>query len=310
MNKINRCSSHFARPLTNSLRGISSRGHGFSNSFRREFSSNSANANRYFLNSSITRTLLIGVVSICIFNVANVSTQPKVKLEAPVESPAKDNFTDDARRIDKSIDPFPYRISVAGSPFSLFGLGMRTVSFLRINVYAVGIYIAEDDLAKVRTCIKEIPENDSDLETMLTDPVMGKKLFRRMLDDGVRFSLRIVPVRNTDFGHLRDGFIRSIMAKSKNEDVDLNEGIAQLRTVFSRKRVVPKNGELRLSTNTASTLCCDYYSKPGDPAEFLGSVEDKSVTTALLLHYITAPQAASEQAQKSFVTSLARYVSY
>lgn len=40
-----------------------------------------------------------------------------------------------------------------------------------------------------------------------------------------------VPVRNTDFGHLRDGFIRAVQARMKAVQIDAEE--AQVRDTFA-----------------------------------------------------------------------------
>ncbi|KAK9359818.1 chalcone-flavanone isomerase-domain-containing protein [Lipomyces starkeyi] len=217
-------------------------------------------------------------------------------------------FPDESWKPDTSVDPFMRSITIDGTEFWLLGLGVRTVSFLKLHVYAVGIYVAKDDVPEILKTVESI-SSDLDTRSIVLDNKFGQEIFDALLEQPIRFALRIVPVRNTDFGHLRDGFVRSVMASIKSHhniigDVDTSDGINQLRCLFSRKLSVPKNGELMMTMNKSGTLKCTYSPKMKD-SEVLGAVTDRSVVNALLLHYLVGPQAASEQARVTFADSVA-----
>ncbi|KAK9385994.1 chalcone-flavanone isomerase-domain-containing protein [Lipomyces mesembrius] len=235
--------------------------------------------------------------------------QRRIEQESIAVDPRfKTLFPNEAWKPDTSVDPFMRSITIDGTEFWLLGLGVRTVSFLKLHVYAVGIYVAKDDVPEILTKVESI-SSDLDTRSIVLDNKFGLEIFDALLQQPIRFALRIVPARNTDFGHLRDGFVRSVMASIKSHhsiigDADSSDGINQLRSLFSRKLSVPKNGELMMTMNKSGMLNCTYSPKMKD-SEVLGTVTDRSVVKALMLHYLAGPQAASEQARVAFADSVA-----
>lgn len=129
-----------------------------------------------------------------------------------------------------------------GDEYQLLGLGIRTVSFLKIQVYVVGLYVAKSDITElqqrlVRTAIHPpsddpaaisgagadaatslVPPERAQLKELLLDPKRGDAAWTALLkDDGIRTAFRIVPTRNTDFMHLRDGWVRGITARAQQK---------------------------------------------------------------------------------------------
>lgn len=110
-----------------------------------------------------------------------------------------------------SVPDFPKTLVVPGrgreTEYALVGLGIRTVSFLSIEVYVVGVYVAADDLAKLQEALVRrvhpsataaTQKEREELRALLSDPVEGEKFFEELLaEKGVRSLLRIVPTRNT-----------------------------------------------------------------------------------------------------------------
>ncbi|KAK9236309.1 chalcone-flavanone isomerase-domain-containing protein [Lipomyces kononenkoae] len=225
-----------------------------------------------------------------------------------LEPQSKTLSPDQTWKPDTSVDPFMRSITIDGTEFWLLGLGVRTVSFLKMHVYAVGIYVAKEDIPEILKKVRSV-SSDLDKRSIVLDNELGVEIFNDLLQQPVRFALKIVPVRNTDFGHLRDGFVRSVMASIKSHhrvigEVEPSEGINQLRSIFSRKLSVPKNGELIMAMNKSGALKCTYSPKK-KRAEVLGEVTDRNVVKALLLHYLAGPQGASEQARVAFADSVA-----
>ncbi|SPO23801.1 uncharacterized protein UTRI_03670_B [Ustilago trichophora] len=128
--------------------------------------------------------------------------------------------------------------------FRLVGLGVRTVSFLRVKVYVAALYIDE---AKLQSRLSQSSNSDKTLEQNI----------KEMLDDATSAIIRIVPVRNTDFNHLRDGFIRALQNRLKKAiknaqipsdsplEQQFQQAIGQIKESFPRGSV-PKGSPLDL----------------------------------------------------------------
>lgn len=227
--------------------------------------------------------------------------------------------------------PFPKILHLPNhsAPYELFGIGVRTVSFLSFHVYAVGIYIYSEDKKIARQILNSAKNGlaHGDLEKALLDPETGSKIISHLLDHDIRLDLRIVPVRNTDFGHLRDGFVRGVLGhpyyksltnvpaeyKSDPEHVKLLEnlgnGINELKVAFSRKMSVPKHNILNLERNADGSMSIAYFkgtdeNVPGTEVTTLGDVHDSNVSKIMFLHYLTGKKPASESARTSAVHGL------
>ncbi|KAL1974015.1 hypothetical protein VTN31DRAFT_5575 [Thermomyces dupontii] len=137
----------------------------------------------------------------------------------------------------------------AEEEYQLLGLGPRTVSFLGIQVYIVGLYIAKSDLANLQkklvatgvqptltaaaavgatSSALPAPEADGVAATSLVSTereALKKKLlsadqseeaWSSILREGnIRTAIRIVPTRNTDFMHMRDSWVRLMSNKAQ-----------------------------------------------------------------------------------------------
>ena len=111
--------------------------------------------------------------------------------------------------------------------YTLIGLGIRTVSFLKIQVYVVGLYVRTTSLSKIQSRLVKrvnylattlLPGEKDELRTALLDPENSYLIWDALLKDssnGLHTAFRVVPTRGTDFQHLRDGWIRGIIAKTQ-----------------------------------------------------------------------------------------------
>ena len=202
---------------------------------------------------------------------------------------------------------------------------MRTVSFLSIQVYVVGYYIATADVAAVQNALVKrvnpiattlVAGERDELRKELLDPTLGEKVWEELLAAGIpeRSAFRIAPVRDTDFHHLRDGFVRAIQAKTgKASDESFGEAMKQFRGLFSRGSV-PKQKEMLLVRDGQGRLAVVYddggNKKEGRPAgrQLLGVVDDARVSTALWLNYLAGKKVASEPARASIVEGVMEFV--
>jgi hypothetical protein len=111
--------------------------------------------------------------------------------------------------------------------YQLLGLGIRKVSFLRVQVYVVGLYVKTADIGTLQnhlintvnpTASALIPGEKEDLRKSLLDPEKSTQIWESILSrDGpgaVDMAFRVVPCRGTDFKHLQDGWMRGIASRT------------------------------------------------------------------------------------------------
>jgi Chalcone isomerase like len=205
--------------------------------------------------------------------------------------------------------------------YQLVGLGIRTVSFLGIQVYVVGMYVATDDIAALQQALIRVidpvastlvaGERDN-LKGKLFDAEEGTRIWSHVLkESGVRTLLRIVPTRNTDFHHLRDGWVRSITAraiadKEQYGDDAFGAAVQEFKGLFNRGSV-PKQKELLLSRDKKGKLAV-WYDDGKNGAQRLGNVKDERTSRAVWLNYLAGKTVASEGARKSIVDGVMEFV--
>jgi hypothetical protein len=210
--------------------------------------------------------------------------------------------------------------------FTLVGLGLRSVSFLGIQVYVVGYYIATSDIAAIQSRLVKrvnpiattlVAGERDELRRALLDPAESDKLWDELLRDGLpaRSAFRVVPVRDTDFHHLRDGFVRAVQARSAQvgvasgpaDDDGFGEAMKEFRALFNRGRV-PKKKELLLVRDKGGLMTVAYDDGSAEEPQLLGSVADERVSRAIWLNYLAGSKVASEPARKSIVEGVMEFV--
>ncbi|ORY70934.1 chalcone-flavanone isomerase-domain-containing protein [Pseudomassariella vexata] len=214
--------------------------------------------------------------------------------------------------------------TVDGVEYTLVGLGMRSVSFLGIYVYLVGYYIATSDIAAIQSkLVKEVnpiattlvPSERDDLRRRLLDPFEGEKLWREILDDvKPRSIFRIVPVKDTDFHHLRDGFVRAIMGRTQalpkeHADEGFARAMQEFRALWNRGKA-PNKSELLMVRDERGvlTVVFDAGKGKGQNRGTVGRVLDERVSKALWMNYLAGRQVASEPARKNIVEGIMEFV--
>jgi hypothetical protein len=151
------------------------------------------------------------------------------------------------------------------------------------------------------------------LRGKLLDPEEGEKIWGDVLKEtGVRTLIRIVPTRNTDFHHLRDGWVRQITDRAqtpanKGEYQDESFGVSmqEFKALFNRGSV-PKQKELLLIRDHQGKLAVWY--DDGKFPQRLGEVADERISRAVWLNYLAGKTVASEGARKSIVEGVMEFV--
>ncbi|KAK0735336.1 chalcone-flavanone isomerase-domain-containing protein [Apiosordaria backusii] len=222
----------------------------------------------------------------------------------------------------------PGTLTTSTSPeteYTLVGLGTRTVTFIGISVYVVGFYVATADIASLQSALVKkvnpiattlVPGERDQLRSALLDPVEGAKTWDELLSHGIpaRSAFRIIPVRDTDFHHLRDGFVNAIKARGPElsgngvDDEEFGQAVKQFRAVFNRGKV-PKGKELILARDDKGHLSIAFDAgKKSGGRQLIGVVEDERVSRALWLNYLAGKQVASEPARRSIVEGIMEFV--
>lgn len=210
-----------------------------------------------------------------------------------------------------------------GTEYTLVGLGMRTVTFLGIQVYLVGMYVATQDVAKLQHYLVKkvnsvattlIPSEKEGLRKSLKDAKEGEEMWNSILEDaGCRSIIRIVPVRDTDFHHLRDGFVRAITGRSQRDqaynDEAFGTAMKDFKGMFNRGKMT-KAQEMLLCRDKQGGLQVTYGDGLGQTPrrDVLGSVADERISRLLWLNYLAGKSVASEPARQNIVDGVMEFV--
>lgn len=225
--------------------------------------------------------------------------------------------------------------------YTLLGLGIRTVSFLRVQVYVLGIYVRTADLPTLQAAfVKQIspnatsliPGEKAELRRRLLDPEDSRRIWDEVLRNArVRSAVRVVPTRGTGFSHLRDGWIRGLqnrtreakealvresgasgLVTSEYEQDSFGNSVGEFKKLFNGKGNAPKGSVVMLTRDEKGRL--DLSFKNTDPksegrgGESLGGVDDERVSRLLWLNYLGGKDVSSQAARTSAVNGVMELV--
>lgn len=230
-----------------------------------------------------------------------------------------------------------------GDEYQLLGLGIRTVSFLSIQVYVVGLYVAKSDITElqrrlIHTAVHPptddvtpvsgvgvdaatslVPPERQQLKELLLDADRGDAAWTALIkENGIRTAFRIVPTRNTDFMHLRDGWVRGITARAQQkkalpgtapgefQDAEFGTAMNDFKAVFGggQRKNVPKGQTLVLLRGAQGTMDALFQPEPTKPMRWMGRVADERVSRLVWLNYLAGKTVSSEGARQSIVDGL------
>ena len=212
--------------------------------------------------------------------------------------------------------------------YTLLGLGIRTVSLFSIQVYVVGMYVQTSSLAALQAkMVKSINPLGSaliagekdELRKTLLDGDKSYELWDKLLSEDnieLKTAFRVVPVKNTDFGHLRDGWVRGITAKvqaaqkSGNDrfsDETFGEAMKDFKALMAGKGKAPTGSVILLTRDGDGTLTLFYQDKKGAIENF-GSLKDERIARLVWLGYLGGKNVSSEGARKGVVEGVMELV--
>jgi hypothetical protein len=117
--------------------------------------------------------------------------------------------------------------------------------------------------------------------------------------------LRIIPVRNTDYAHLRDGFVRSTQARlTKYADDDprktaVDESVAAFKALFPKSKL--KKGEVLTVVQVGPELRLFAGDKM---EEDLGVVKNDDLARGLMSAYLVGDSVVAPDLQKKLKKKL------
>ncbi|KAI8082480.1 chalcone-flavanone isomerase-domain-containing protein [Gilbertella persicaria] len=182
---------------------------------------------------------------------------------------------------------FPIFLNTNNEWKRLIGLGVRTVTFLKMNVYVLGMYMKNDDIEALKA--KKGWKN-VDKEQFLEKSELAEELLNQPYD----VSIRLVPVRATSTQHLRDGFLRLLMQRMKDQSLTEDEEREILRAMqeFKSNFVsmnVKKDSEF-IFTKTQDGLRISYEGKDW------GIVQNAWLAKNFIMGYLEPKHPSSEAA--------------
>lgn len=248
-----------------------------------------------------------------------------------------------------SVPYFPRTISLPSSSstidgsqeeYTLLGLGIRTVSFLSIQVYVLGMYIRTSDLSVLQARLTHyindkastlIPDEKEKLATALLHPEQSRDIWQTILSsspssfskvdndntNGIKTAWRISPTRNTDFGHLRDGWITGIKKGSQivnsddkkivnYEDESFSNAVKGFRDMFSGQGKAGKGSIVTLVRDEKGKLDVYFEKEKSDSKDKkenkginrIGMVNDSRIGDLIWFGYLGGKNVSSESARK------------
>ncbi|KAK5173917.1 Altered inheritance of mitochondria protein 18 mitochondrial [Saxophila tyrrhenica] len=209
--------------------------------------------------------------------------------------------------------------------YTLVGLGIRTVMW--IQVYVVGFYIRSKDISTLQEKLIHyvnpiastlVPAEKEDLRKKLVDPAASREIWTQLMEvPGIKTAWRVSPTRNTDFSHLRDGFVTGIQKRtqeakqlagsagpSEYDAEDFGKSIQDFKGIFAGGKA-PKGSILIMARDREGGLDVLYEPKPEEgkrkEMEVLGRVEDERISRLIWLGYLGGEKVSSEAARKGVV---------
>ena len=217
--------------------------------------------------------------------------------------------------------------------YQLLGVGIRKVTFLRIQVYVVGIYVAKGDMGRLQEAMVRasvgsgastlVQGEKEDLRTKLLGEDGNTRVWSKVLKEGeIRSAVRIVPTRDTSFSHMRDGWIHGIDGRRKEKEFDGQDFIAaveQYKAMLGGRGTVGKGKVLLLDRGAHGALRAWVEEDKGKPESatltrtgermtLLGTVKDERVSRLVWMGYLAGCQVASEDARQSVVAGVMEIV--
>lgn len=195
------------------------------------------------------------------------------------------------------------------SDFTLVSSGTRKVTFLSISVYDLGIYIASTDVPHLNARLAALHiDTPEQLHAYLLDPETGSRFLESLVKE-VSVAVRITPVRNTDIAHMRDGFVRGILARMD----PMTESLESFKEFFPSPRKKFNKEEVMILTSWKGKrldLSIDGHDYGAYEATGLNDADvakDRvGVIAAFVATYVAGKKVACEPLRTEFIQQISQ----
>ncbi|KKK24067.1 hypothetical protein AOCH_001850 [Aspergillus ochraceoroseus] len=218
--------------------------------------------------------------------------------------------------------------------YQLLGLGIRTVSFLKIQVYVVGLYVATSDISElqrrlVHTAVDPPSEKPvisnavgatsatslvsterQHLKELLLDEEKGDAAWDAILkEDGLRTVFRIKATATAKAkakAAAEPGESGSLVSAGEFQDEAFGISLNDFKSLFggSQRKNVPKGQTLLLIRNAHGELDALFQPEPTKPLRFMGRVSDERISRLVWMNYLAGKPVSSEEARRSVVDGI------
>lgn len=241
------------------------------------------------------------------------------------------NGNNDFITIHEDLKPYTMKLSTEDNPFqtnyTLVGSGVRTLSISTYKVYAMGIYMADEDIPLVSKILDSnfisktfIDDNTNEslthgekIQKALNDPVKSEILVNSLLDGGVRFLIKMTPIIKSNLTFVREGGIVKSL-KNSNEYTDpsghevIEKGINDIRKAFTHKGSLVINDDLIMELDKKNILQFYYYNIKQNKFYTMGHVDEPLIGKILFRNYLSAKKPLCEEARFDFVKKIVEIV--
>ena len=168
-----------------------------------------------------------------------------------------------------------------------------------------------------------VSSEKADLKSRLLDPEGSQEIWAQVLrQGGIRSAIRITPVRDTNMGHMRDGFVRMVNAGAGREgcdertDAGFGEAVQGLKSVLGgasqvgtgRVLLLGRGGEGGLSVwaerGGKVEAAAAAAAEKGSQMLYLGGVRDERIARWVWMGYLAGTKVATEEARESVVNGV------
>lgn len=234
--------------------------------------------------------------------------------------------------IHKDLKPYTMKLSTNDTPFqtnyTLVGSGVRILPISTFKVYALGIYMADEDLPLVSKILdtkylsktfidddKEDPNTShaEKVKAALNDPVKSEIIINSLLDGGVRFLIKMTPIIKSNLTFIREGgIIKSLKNSPEYNDLErfpglhdiIDTGINDIRKAYNRKGSLVINDDLVMELNHENAMKFYYYNVKQNKFFTMGQVTEPLLGKILFRNYLSANKPLCEEARRDFVEKI------
>ena len=190
----------------------------------------------------------------------------------------------------------------------------------------MGMYVRTQDMSAIQSRFIHlvnpqastlVPSEKEELKQRLLDPATSTEIWETLLrEEGIRSVWRVVPSKNTDFAHLRDGWMNGIKrataevkqyitagpALTEYTDESFGLAVRSFRELFAGGGKAPKGSTILMHREASGALEILFQDpRKGKDLESIGKMQDPRISRLLWMGYLAGKNVSSEPARQNLV---------